>query len=67
MGVGLHLFAGIDNARFKQIVEPGDQMRLEVELKGMKHGIWKVHGIASVGERVVCTADLMSATKDINK
>ncbi len=67
IGGGLHLFVGIDKARFKQIVEPGDQMQLRVDLVGVKHGIWKLRGVASVGDKVVCSADLMSATREIKK
>jgi len=59
----LHLFAGIDNARFRRMVEPGDQLRLEVELQRYKQGIWKFSGSAFVGEELVCSADMLSAKK----
>ncbi|MBS0358538.1 MAG: 3-hydroxyacyl-ACP dehydratase FabZ [Proteobacteria bacterium] len=63
----LHLFAGIDNARFKQIVLPGDQLYLDVQLLWCKRGIWKLHGEAKVDGKVVCSADLMSAIKETTK
>lgn len=57
----LYLFAAIDNVRFKHIVEPGDQLRLEVILKAKKQGIWKFDNTALVGGKVVCTASLTCA------
>src|SRR5687768_6618847 len=43
----LYFFAGIDNARFKRVVEPGDQLKLEVEVVKYKQDVWKFKGIAS--------------------
>lgn len=63
----LYFFAGIDNARFKQIVIPGDQLRLEVKLVGQKRDFWRMHGEAFVGDKLACSADLMSAAKEIVK
>ena len=61
----LYFFAGIDNAKFKQIVIPGDQLRLEVKLIGQKRDFWRLHGEVFVGEKLACSADLMSAAKEI--
>ena len=61
----LYFFAGIDNAKFKQIVTPGDQLRLEVKLIGQKRDFWRLHGDVFVGEKLACSADLMSAAKEI--
>ncbi len=63
----LYFFAGIDNARFKQVVTPGDQLRLEVKLTGQKRDFWRMNGKAFVGEKLVCSADLMSAAKEVKK
>lgn len=63
----LHLFAGIDNAKFKQVVTPGDQLRLEVKLMGQKRSFWRVRGEAYVDDRLACSADLLSAAKEIKK
>lgn len=60
-----HFFAGIDNARFKQIVIPGDQLRLEVSHLGQKRSFWRMHAEAHVGDKLVCSADLMSALKEV--
>lgn len=59
----LYLFAGIDNARFRRVVEPGDQLRLEVKLLRAKKEIWKLEGKAYVGEELACSAELLSARR----
>lgn len=56
-------FAGIDNARFKRVVQPGDQLRLEIKVNKIRKTIWKVTGVVTVDGKTVCTADLMSAEK----
>jgi len=61
----LYFFAGIDNAKFKQVVIPGDQLRLEVKLLGKKRDFWRLHGDVFVGDKLACSADLMSAAKEI--
>ena len=52
-------FAGIDRARFKRPVEPGDQLMLHVTLDRMKAGIVKFTTSARVGVAVVAEADLL--------
>jgi 3-hydroxyacyl-[acyl-carrier-protein] dehydratase len=61
----LYYFVGIDNARFKRPVEPGDQLRLEVEYVKRMRGIWKFNGKASVDGDVVCSADIMCAEREV--
>lgn len=61
----LYFFAGIDNAKFKQVVTPGDQLRLQVRLVGQKRDFWRMHGEVFVGDKLACSADLMSAAKEI--
>jgi 3-hydroxyacyl-[acyl-carrier-protein] dehydratase len=56
----LYLFAGIDQARFRQIVQPGDQLYLKVEILKLKKNLIKVLGTALVKDNVVCTAELLS-------
>jgi 3-hydroxyacyl-[acyl-carrier-protein] dehydratase len=63
----LHFFAGIDNAKFKQIVQPGDTLRLHVTLQGRKRSFWRMHGEAFVEDKLVCSADLMSAGKEVEQ
>ena len=57
----LFLFAGIDGARFKRPVEPGDQLRLEVTMDRIKRGVGKFTGRALVDGELVCEAGLMCA------
>lgn len=66
-GDSLYYFAAIDNARFKRIVEPGDQLRLEVTVTKSRKELVKVTGVASVDGEIACTADLMSIRKSIKK
>ncbi len=63
-GGTLFYFAGIDNARFRKVVEPGDQLKLEVKLLKAKREIWKLEGNAYVGDELVCSAELLSAQRD---
>ena len=58
-------FASIDNAKFKHVVTPGDQLRLEVKLIGQKRDFWRMRCEAYVGEKLACSADLMSAAKEV--
>ncbi len=59
----LYYFAGIDNARFRKVVEPGDQLRLEVKLLKAKRDIWKLEGSAFVDGELVCSAEFLSARR----
>ena len=58
------LFAGIDNARFKRPVRPGDTLRLEISLDKMRRGIGRCTGTATVDGQVVCTAQMLFALGD---
>lgn len=58
---GIYYFAGIDKARFKRPVEPGDQLVLDVEFIKRRRGLWKMKGVATVGGEIVCNAELLSA------
>lgn len=61
----LYYFVGIDGARFKQPVVPGDKLVLEVDLVKTKRGVWKFNGVAKVDGNVVCSAELMCAERSI--
>lgn len=58
--------AGIDNARFKKIVQPGDQLKLEVEIIRARRDLWKFKGIASVDNQLVCSAEILNARGSLN-
>ncbi|ALE53115.1 3-hydroxyacyl-ACP dehydratase [Candidatus Thioglobus autotrophicus] len=59
----IYMLVGIDKVRFKRMVEPGDQLRLEVEVLTVKRGIWKFKCQATVDGKVVTTAELMCTQK----
>ncbi|HIG89196.1 3-hydroxyacyl-ACP dehydratase FabZ [Candidatus Thioglobus sp.] len=59
----IYMLVGIDKVRFKRMVEPGDQIRLEVEVMTVKRGIWKFKCKASVDGKTVTTAELMCTQK----
>ncbi|HAF87279.1 MAG: 3-hydroxyacyl-[acyl-carrier-protein] dehydratase FabZ [Legionellaceae bacterium] len=61
----LYFFAGIDNAKFKHVVTPGDQLQLKVKLIAQKRDFWRMHGEVFVADKLACSADLMSASKEI--
>ncbi|MET0310899.1 MAG: 3-hydroxyacyl-ACP dehydratase FabZ [Burkholderiaceae bacterium] len=61
----VYYFAGIDAARFKRPVEPGDQLILDVTLDRSKAGIYKFSGTARVGEEVACEAQLMCTMRTV--
>lgn len=57
----LYLFAGIDNARFKRPVMPGDRLELFAEMTANKRGIYKYKAVAKVDGQIAAEADLMCA------
>ena len=61
----VYYFAGIDGARFKRPVEPGDQLLLDVTLDRMKSGIFKFKARALVGEALAVEAELMCTMRSV--
>jgi 3-hydroxyacyl-[acyl-carrier-protein] dehydratase len=61
----VYYFAGIDAARFKRPVEPGDQLVMDVTLERAKAGIYKFKGVTRVGEEVACEAELMCTMRKV--
>jgi len=62
-GSRLYYFAGIDGARFKRVVEPGDQLILNVHFERYMRGIWKFKARAEVDGATVAEAELMCIVK----
>jgi len=62
--IGIVYFAGIDSARFKKPVKPGDQLILKVDIVREMRGIWKYKGRAEVDGVLVAEADLMATLRD---
>jgi len=61
----VYYFAGIDGARFKRPVEPGDQLIMDVSLERARAGIYKFKGVTRVGQDVACEAELMCTMRTI--
>ncbi len=61
----LYYLVGIDKARFKRPVEPGDQLMLDVVLTKSKRGIWVFDTKATVDGHTVATAEIMCTERKI--
>ena len=59
------VFAGIDNARFKRPVYPGDQLILELEVVSLKKTLSKMKGVARVNKEIVAEATLLAAVRKL--
>jgi 3-hydroxyacyl-[acyl-carrier-protein] dehydratase len=59
-------FVGIDNARFKRPVGPGDQLKMDVEILRNARGIWKYKAVGSVDGQVAVEAELMCTIRSAN-
>lgn len=62
----LYYLTGVDDARFKRVVEPGDQLRLEVELLQQRGEHWRFKGAASVDGQLVCSANLLFMGRELS-
>jgi 3-hydroxyacyl-[acyl-carrier-protein] dehydratase len=60
----LYLLAGVNKARFKQPVEPGDQLLLEVKLLRIIRGIWIYETTIKVEKKLVASAEIMCVRRD---
>ncbi|NCF80785.1 MAG: 3-hydroxyacyl-ACP dehydratase FabZ [Proteobacteria bacterium] len=60
----IYYFVGIDGARFRRPVVPGDQLRIEVKLLRSSRGIWKLRSDATVDGDTVASGDLMGAMRE---
>ena len=64
-GNSLYYFAGMDKARFKRPVEPGDQLIIEISFERIVRTLWFFKGSATVDGKVVASADLMGTVRNI--
>lgn len=60
----LYYLAKIDKAKFREVVSPGDQLMLHIELIKSRSGTWKFATHATVGDSVVCEVNLTNCRKD---
>ena len=61
----VYYFVGIDKARFKKPVVPGDQLKLNVSIERTIKGIWKYKGVAMVENEIAAEAEIMCVLKEI--
>ena len=58
-------FLAVDNARFRRVVRPGDQLRIEIQFIRARLGMSRVHGKTFVGDELASEADLMFGYQDL--
>ncbi|MCP5151227.1 MAG: 3-hydroxyacyl-ACP dehydratase FabZ [Chromatiales bacterium] len=61
----VYYFVGIDGARFRRPVEPGDQLVIDVRLARTTRGVWKVDAEARVDGNLAASAQLMGALREV--
>ena len=60
----IYYFVGVDDARFRQPVVPGDQLLVRIDIVRHSRGVWKVTAKATVDDKLVAEASLMGALRD---
>lgn len=63
-GDKIPLFMGIDKARFRRQVVPGDQLRIEVEVSQMRRNVCRAHGLVTVDGEKAAEADILATLVD---
>jgi len=61
----IYYLVGVDQARFKQPVVPGDQVRLEVEVLKHRRDIWVFTAEAKVGDNIAASAEIMCTARNL--
>ena len=61
----VYYFVGIDGARFKKPVSPGDQLMLSASIQANRRGLWKFSAQAKVDGQVATEAELMCTVRNI--
>jgi len=62
----VYYFVGVDKARFRRPVEPGDQLIINIELLRTVRDIWKAKAEARVNDTVVADAQIMGALREVD-
>lgn len=60
----LYYLVGVDKARFRKTVEPGDQLIIEVKFVTVRRNIWKFSATASVDGKIVANSDLLTTVAE---
>jgi 3-hydroxyacyl-[acyl-carrier-protein] dehydratase len=61
----IYYLVGVDKARFKKTVHPGDQIRLDIKFIKLRKGIWRFSATATVDDKIVSTAELLTTVADV--
>jgi len=61
----IYLFVGVDKARFKRPVEPGDQLIITTTIKRKMKNIWKFDCVVKVDNQVCCSCEVMCTYKEM--
>ncbi len=61
----VYLFVGIDKARFRQQVRPGDQLTIEVKLNRVVRGMWQFSAVATVDGERAASCEIMCTLKEV--
>jgi len=61
----IYMFVGVDKARFKRQVVPGDRLQLEAKIVAVKRGIWKFECKASVDGEMAASATILCADRQV--
>lgn len=64
-GKAIYYLVGVDKARFKRPVVPGDQLIMEVNVLKQRRGIWTFNGVATVDGATCASAEIMCTARDI--
>ena len=64
-GKNVYLFAGLDKARFKRSVGPGDQLLIDVEFVKHIKKLWRCVGLIKVDGKLACSADVLFTHREI--
>jgi 3-hydroxyacyl-[acyl-carrier-protein] dehydratase len=64
-GAAIYYLVGVDKARFKRPVVPGDQLKLDVSVVKQRRGIWSFSGTATVDGALCASAEIMCTARDL--
>lgn len=63
----MYYFAGIDKVKFKHIVVPGDRLTISIKTLVKKRFFWRMQGTVHVEDKLACSAEILSAVKEVEK
>jgi len=61
----IYYLVGVDKARFKKTVHPGDQIVINIKFIKLRKGIWRFSATATVDDKVVASAELLTTVADV--